>query len=467
MLDVNREEITEGSIPKVLVALAIPLFAQNLALVAQQVVDLFWVGRLGADAVAAVGLATVLIGLVASLALQSFFKGCQIVTSQRVGAGVPRGARRVPANATPMAIVTAAVFGGLLALFATEAVVLLGATGSVAELAATYLTVYVLALVASAASDTLESGFTGWGDTRAALWVNLTAIVVNIGLDPFLIFGWWLFPELGIAGAALATAIGYGCGALFALWLATSGRREFQLTRADIEVDVEAVRKVVRVGIPVAVKDSGRQLARLIVVAVVTVVGGAAGIAAYYLGWQVATLAFVPPRGLGQAATSIVGQNLGADQPDRARETTWLSVAIAIGGLSLLGVVQWLFPAEIARIFVPDMSGAALELSVLYLKILAYGYPALGAIYTLSAGFDGASRTRVSMYAILLQYWTVRVPIAVVGAFVLMAGMPAVFWAVTLSNVAAALGLGVYYHYSTSNGMLLRAAQDAGPSAAD
>lgn len=467
MLDVGREDIVGGSIPHVLVALAIPLFAQNLALVAQQVVDLFWVGRLSTDAVAAVGLATVLIGLVASLALRSFFSGCQIVTSQRVGADSPAAARRVPANATPLAIVTAAVLGGLLALFATDAVTMLGATGSVAELAATYLSVYVFALVAAAASDTLESGFTGWGDTRAALWVNLTAIVVNLGLDPFLIFGWWYFPELGIAGAALATAIGYATGALFALWLAASGRRAFHLTRADLRPDVDAARRVVRVGIPVAVKNSGRQLARLIVVAIVTVVGGAAGLAAYYLGWQVATLAFVPPRGLGQAATSIVGQNLGADRPGRARETTWLSVAIAVGGLSLLAVTQWLYSAEIALLFVPTMTGEALALSVLYLEILAYGYPALGAIYTLSAGFDGASRTKVGMYAVLLQYWTVRLPIAVVGALVLMAGVPAVFWAVTLSNIAAALGLGAYYYYSTTNGMLLRAAEQARTSVAD
>jgi len=144
-----------------------------------------------------------------------------------------------------------------------------------------------------------------------------------------------------------------------------------------------------------------------------------------------------------------------------------LVAAIAAVGLSLLGALQWFFPAEIATVFVPSLSGESLATSVLYLQVLAIGYPALGAIYTLNAGFDGASHTQVTMYATILQYWAVRVPIAALGAFVLMAGVSAVFWAVTLSNVAAAVGLAVYYYHSTSNGMLRRAAEEAGASTAD
>lgn len=467
MLDVSREDIVDGPIPRVLLVLAAPLVAQNFALVAQSVIDLFWIGRLSTDAVAAVGVGTVIIAVMGFVPLRTFFSGCQIVTSQRVGANKIAAARRVPVTVIPAAILTAIVLGGGLALFAEKAVALFGTTEIVADLTVTYVTVFAIALVTTAASDSLEAGFTGWGDTRVALWVNLLAIVVNLGLDPFLIFGWWIFPKLGIAGAALATAVGYGCGGLLALGLAFSGRREFYLTRDDLQFDPDAISEVVEVGVPVAVQGSGQQIARLFIVAIVTVVGGAAGLAAYYLGWQVATLAFVPPQGIGGAATSIVGQNLGAKQPERARRATWLGVTITVVGLSALGAVQWLLPEALARLFVPSLSGDALEYSVEYLRILAYGYPALGAIYTLRAGFDGAGQTKISMYATLLQYWTVRLPIAAVGAFVLMVGMSAVFWAVTLSNIVAALGLGIYYQHSTSNGMLHRAAEEAGASVAD
>jgi putative MATE family efflux protein len=465
MFDVSREEITGGSLPRALVVLAVPLVAQNLALVAQQVVDLFWVGRLSSDAVAAVGLSSAIVGLV-TVPLVALFTGSQVLTSQRVGAEDVPAARKVPFTATAMALGVSAVLGGALVVFAGDLTALL-AGETVAGLAAEYLTAYALALLAMGASDTLESGFTGWGDTRAALYVNLTAVAVNVVVDPLLILGLYGFPRLEVFGAALATAVGYGVGAALAVGLAVRGRDEFRVTRAALRPELSTAREVVDLGWFVAVQNAGRQAARLIVVAVVSVAGGAAGLAAYYIGAQVASVAFIPAQGLAQASTSVVGQNLGADRPDRARRATWLGVAIAAGLLTVVAVVQWLAPAAIATLFVPDLSGEALDLAVLYLQVLAYGYWALGAIYTAEAGFNGASRTNVSMWATLLQYWAVRVPVAAVGALALDFGVAAAFWAVTLSNVAAAVGLMGYYYHSASNGMLRRAAEEAGATTAD
>jgi len=465
MLDVSRERITGGSVLRVLVVLSVPLVAQNLALVAQQVVDLFWVGRLGGDAVAAVGLSAAVVGLV-SVPVVALFTGSQVLTSQRVGAGEVAAARRVPFTALAMSLAVTAVLGGALVVGAGPLSALL-AGDAVAPLAAEYLTGYALALVAMGASDTIESGFTGWGDTRAALYVNLTAIAVNVVADPLLILGLYGFPRLGVFGAALATAVGYGVGALFAVGLAVRGRGEFELTADAVRPDLATAREVVDLGWFVAVQNAGRQAARLVVVAVVAVAGGAAGLAAYYIGQQVASVAFVPAQGLAQASTSVVGQNLGADRPDRARRATWLGIAIAAGVLAVVAVGQWAAPGAIATLFVPDLSGEALALAVLYLQVLALGYPALGAIYTAEAGFDGAGRTDVSMWATVLQYWAVRVPVAAGGAVLLGFGVAAAFWAVTVSNVVAAVGLVAYYHYSTSNGMLGRAAEEAGASAAD
>jgi putative MATE family efflux protein len=468
MFDVSREEITGGSLSRALLLLAAPLVVQNFALVAQSVVDLFWVGRLGGDAVAAVGLATVVVGLV-HVPMRAFFVGTQVVTSQRVGADEQAEARLVPFNGAGAAIVVAVVLGAGLVLFSDAVVGLFGVSGQVATYAADYLTAYAVALVAVGASDTLESGFTGWGDSRAALYVNLTAIVVNVIFDPLLILGIAPFPRLEVFGAATATAVGYAVGAVFALGLAYRGRQGFRLTRDALSVDRQTIRAVVEVGAPVAGQSSGRQVARLGMIGIVASVGGAAGLAAYHIGAQVATIAFVPAQGLGQASTSVVGQNLGADKPGRARRATWLGAAVAAVGLSVFGVVQWLFPATVAQVFVPGLSGQALTYTVLYLQILAYGYWALGGIYTLEAGFNGASKTKVSMYSTLLQYWAVRLPVAAVGAFLLGLAQPvaAVFWGVTLSNVAAALWLAGYYWYSTSNGMNRRAADEAATAAGD
>nr|WP_245835383.1 MATE family efflux transporter [Natronolimnobius baerhuensis] len=193
--------------------------------------------------------------------------------------------------------------------------------------------------------------------------------------------------------------------------------------------------------------------------------GGAGGI--YHRRARVATIAFVPAIGLQQAAQSMVGQNLGAELPERARRTTWVGVAIASGGLCLVGAVQWFIPETLSVVFVPDATPAEVALAAEYLRILAYGYWAIGATYLLQAGFNGARRTRTSLIATLLQYWIIRLPVAAAFGYLLEPSVIGVFWGVTISNIVAALGLGWYYWYETSNGMNARAAETAATEAAD
>ena len=134
--------------------------------------------------------------------------------------------------------------------------------------------------------------------------------------------------------------------------------------------------------------------------------------------------------------------------------------------LTLAGVVQWVAPEFLVTLFVADVSPRALEMTVDYLQILVLGYWAIGAWYLFNAGFNGARRTKVSMVAGLLKYWAIRLPIAAVGIFWLGYEVYAVFWAVTLSNVVSTVGVGLYYYYTTNDGMLQRAAEKA-TSAAD
>jgi putative MATE family efflux protein len=460
MLDASREDIVEGSLARALVVLAAPLVAQQIVVAAGAIVDIFWVGRLSEAAVAAVGLVVPVYAIIGLPALVAHY-GAQILTAQEVGAENEARARQVPVQAMLLGLLLGVVLIALTQVFATDLVSLLQPSAEVFPLAVTYLSTYVFAFIPFAVTDSLEGGFVGWGDSRTSLLLNATNIGVNAVLDPLLIFGMGPFPEWHIFGAAMASVGGATVSAVLAAAIAASGRRHYRLPSGGIQFDVSTAREIVAVGGPVGLQNGARQAARLLMVTIVSVVGHTAGLAAYNVGAQLATLAFVPAAGLGGAMTSVVGQNLGAKQPERANRATWLGVVIAVVGLTGLGIIQWIFPEIIARIFVPDISGHTLELTVAYLKILALGYWALGAIYTFEAGFNGASRTRISMYSTLLQYWTVRLPIAGVGAFVLGLGVYAVFWGVTLSNIAAALGLGAYFYYKTSDGMMEHAADAA------
>ncbi|WP_345782006.1 MATE family efflux transporter [Natronococcus sp. A-GB1] len=466
MFDLDREEITTGSIPRVLAVLAAPLLVQNLVQVLQQVVDTLWLGRHSLEAVAAVGLTFPIIGLLAAVAVGTSV-GTQVLVSQRVGADELGEGRRAAVNGTVVGFIAGLIVGIAVWFLAGRIVGLFGAEAVVTQYAAAYLATFAFAIPLMSASDTVEASFVGWGDTRAALYINVVAVATNLVLDPFLIFGWWLFPELGVPGAALATVIGYGVGFTFGLGMAIRGRDEFTLSRADADLTLEDCREIVDIGWPTAGQYLSSQSARVGMIWLVAIVGGAAGLAAYTIGARVAAIAFVPAIGLQQAAQSMVGQNLGAERPERARRTTWVGVVIASVGLTAVGAAQWAIPETLSVLFVPDASPAEVELAAEYLRILAYGYWAIGATYLLQAGFNGARRTRTSLVATLFQYWIVRLPVALAGAYLLGLGVVGIFWGVTISNIVAALGLGVYYWYETETGMNVRAVETASSEAAD
>jgi putative MATE family efflux protein len=466
MFDVSPEEITEGSLPRALVVLAAPLLVQNLVQVVQQVVDLFWLGRLSSDAVAAVGLSLPIVALTFALVITAPFVGTQILVSQRVGRDDVSAARRAAFTGLWLVVALGIAGGALLALGARPLTDLLtlaqpGTGGTVTGLAATYLAVLAIGMPLAGASDAIEATFIGWGDSRAPLYVSVATVGTNLVLDPVLIFGWGPAPALGVRGAALATVAGFGAGFVLAAALALRGRNGWMYSRAAAVFDFDELRELLDVGAPVAGQGVVRQVVRVLVVAVAFAAGGAAGLAAYSVGARIAAIAFVPAIGLQQAAQSVIGQNLGAEKPDRARRATYLGVGIAAGGLAVIGVLQWLVPTALATAFAPALTERALALTVEYLRILAYGYPAIGAAYLFEGGFNGARRSRTSFVATLLQFWAVRLPIAAGAGVLLGVGVVAVFWAVTISNIAAAVGLWVYYRHETTTGMLRRASERA------
>lgn len=474
MFDLDPGEITEGRLSRALLVLAAPLVAQNLVQVANSAADVFWLGRLGDGAVGAVGLNQPIMALL-FVPLTAAMVGTQVLVSQRIGGEDDAGARKSVFHGICLALVAGVVLALLVAPNAGALVRFLGAGPEVAPEAAAYLSAYMLLFPFTSVSDTVEMGFVGAGDSKTAMYLNFLAIAGNLVLDPLLIFGVWIFPEYGVAGAALATVLGYTMAMVLGLYWLTGDHGSISLSLADVGFDLDEVREMVDIGLPSGGQRLAAQSVRLVVVAIVTIVGGAAGLAAYTVGARIATIAFVPAQGLQQAGQSVVGQNLGAERPDRARRATWLGVGIAAGALAIIGGIQLLIPDLLVNVFVPDISEQGRAYAMSYLEILAYGYWAIGATYMLLAGLNGARRTKTSLIVDLVKYWGIRFPIAVlalpvglgVGGLGLSVapglgwGMEAIFWAVTGSNVAAALGLAVYFKYAASDGMMDRAADVA------
>jgi putative MATE family efflux protein len=469
MFDVSSEEITEGSLPRALLFLATPIVVQQYVIVLQQIVDVFWLGRVSGDAVAAVGVVAPIIGLL-GLVINVGMVGGRVLVAQNVGADDHAEARRAGFHAAALVGAANVVIAAAVYFLARPAIAVLDPGEAVLPLAVTYLVVTTFGRIFGGMSDALESGYIGWGDSRASLVINVTAVLTNVVLDPFLVVGWGIagFEGYGILGAAVATSIGYFLGFSVAVAGLRLARTDFTITRGDVGFDPDTARDLLEIGVPKAGQEGGRHVARLLMVAIVSAVGGSAGLAAYTVGARVSTIAFVPAAAVGNAVSSVVGQNVGAENPGRASRATWLATGATTALLAVVGVAQFVAPGLLANLFAPTLEPLALEYTIAYLQILAVGYWAFGVIYPVQGGFNGAGETKLSMWTTLLQYWTIRLPIAALGAYVFVLAVPvhAAFWAITLSNIVGALGVAGYFWYTTSGrggdeGLLERAATAA------
>jgi putative MATE family efflux protein len=467
MFDLSTDDITDGPVHRALLVLAAPLLIQNAVRIAEQIVDLFWVGHYSGDAVAAIGLGGPVLWFLQTTVITTSFVGTQVLVSQRVGAEDPDGARRAAFVGLTLAAALALVIGGIMYLGVGPLLDLVagvrpGDVGSdVPRLARLYVEVLALGIVFAAAGDVTEAAFLGWGDSRASLYINVSTVAFNLVLDPVFIFGLGPVPELGVLGAGLATVCGWLAGSLFGFFLVARGRAGWIVTRRTARVDVAEYRELLDIGLPAGVKGATGTSVDMAMTVIVFATAGGPGLAAYTIGSRVAGVAFRLTSAFKQATQSVVGQNLGANRPDRAESATWTGVAIVAGGLTAFAAALWIGPGPIVNLLVPNIGETGFELSTTYLRIIAYGLPATGALALLKGGLNGARRTKTTMVASLAEQWGLEIPIAVIGGLVLGGGILPVFWARTIAVFVGALVLGAYYVRATRNGLLDRAAEVA------
>lgn len=471
--DVSSEEMKSGSIPRALIVLAIPLFAQNLVVVVKQVVDLFWVGQYSSNAVAAIGLAAPIYSIAISLSISGLFIATNILVSQRVGANNEKEAYRVAFNSLVLAITLGLAVGvsfyfGVDRLVATIIGIQPGATGAkVVGLSTIYLQVLSLGLVITGIANSIEANFLARGNSQATLYMNVVSVTVNLTLDPFLIFGFGPLPELGIAGAALASVAGSAASLMFGAGLASRHRSENLYALEQARLHLGDIKELVEIGYPRVGKGLASNVGSMAMVVIIFAAAGTAGLSAYVVGSRVIVLAMLVVKSLKSALQSIVGQNLGAGNVERASTTTVVGTLIAFIFLTVLAVGQWVFAPTIVKIFVPDIGNSSFRLSVEFLRIFAIAHPSGAVIALVKGGFNAARLTRTTMVATLTQTWALQIPMAVAGGIVLGFGAVGVFWARSLSIIITALLFGLYYVYKVRNGMFVRAAERAAAADGD
>jgi len=392
------------------------------------VVDVFFVSRLGPEAIATVGLTESMITIVYAVAI-GFSVGAMATVARRIGERDHDGAARAAVQAVILGILTSAPIALLGIVFGRSLLSLMGASDDVLQHAA-FARIMLGGNVVIVLLFLINAVFRGAGDAAIAMRVLWIASGINIILDPCFIFGLGPFPELGVTGAAVATTTGRGIGVLVQLFVLSRGGGRIAIKPKHIRVDPTVLLAMLRL--------SGSAVFQILVgttswVGVVRIVAGfgSVAVASCTIAIRVVIFALLPSWGLSNAAATLVGQNLGAGKPERAEESVWRAANFNMVFLAVLGVLFVAFAPAIVSIFTNDPGVA--PVATTGLRIISAGFPFYAYGYVLTQAFNGAGDTVTPTWINIGCLWLGEIPLAYVLGRIFGLGPSGAFWGVAIA----------------------------------
>ena len=404
----STADFTEISIGRAVVLLAVPMVLEMLMESVFAVADVFFVGRLGADAVATVGITESLMTIIYALAV-GLSVGAAATVARRIGERDPDGAARAAAQSILFALGIGAILGATGILFAPELLHLMGASDDVVRTGSTFARVMIGASGGVTLLFLINAVFRGAGDAAVAMRVLWIANAVNIILGPCLIFGLGPFPRLGVTGAAIGTSIGRWTGVAIQVYVLTRRDARVVLRWAHMRLDTAVMKGILRISGTAMFQNFIGTASYMGQVRIIAGFGSAA-VAGNTIGIRVILFALLPSWGVSNAAVTLVGQNLGAGKPDRAEASAWKAGLYNTICLGTIGVVFLLFAPLIVRIFTSD--AAVGSVGVQCLRIVSAGFLFYGYGMVLTAAFNGAGDTRTPTLINLVSLWIIELPLA-------------------------------------------------------
>jgi putative MATE family efflux protein len=410
---------------RAVVVLGTPIVLANLLTWAVGFTDVFMVSRLGQDALAGLGMATQIFFLVVIFIL-AVTMGTMALVARAGGARDEPMVSHVFRQSVLLAGVLGVVIGGVGILVTPTLFRLLGATPEVAAAGGVYLRIVFLGVVAPVIDFTIASTMRGGGDAVTPLRITAGVVVLNVVGNYLLIFGPGPLPAFGIAGAAAATVLARSAGAWWGWRALRRGRGPLRVMPGSWRPDLELMRRVLRIGVPSAFEGFLRAGSSVVFVGIVArTADGAAAVAAHTVGLQLESFARMPAFAIAVAATSLVGQRLGAGDPPGAERAGWSSLAIGLALLSVLSALLFVLAPPVATLFADDPR--TLELTVRYLRILALAQPLFLASVVLAGALRAGGDAAFPMWVSFFTGWVVLLPLAYLLAVTLQLG-PAAAW---------------------------------------
>lgn len=426
----REHDFTSGAIPRAVVLLAVPMVLEMIMESLFAICDVFFVSRLGVNAVATVGLTEAVMSLLYALAA-----GISTATTATVARRIGEGRRDEAVVTTVQAI--AIGFGVSLvvsipgAIFAPKILGLMGGSNELVDTGSDFARVSFGSIGTVMLIFAINAAFRGAGDAAIAMRTLWLANGVNLVLDPCLIFGLGPFPELGVTGAAVATTIGRSVGVCYQLYSLVIGRGRIQLHWRQAKLHLDVMLRLIHLSF-------GGILQYLIGtaswVALVRLVGsfGAAAVAGYTISIRIVIFALLPPWGLSNAAATLMGQNLGAGKPERAERSVWTAGLYNLVFMAFLTLVFVTMAPQIIGLFTTDALVVAFAVDCL--RIISYGFVFYAVGMVVVQAFNGAGDTATPTWINLMSYWVFQIPLAYALAHGLQYGAHGVFTAIPIAE---------------------------------
>jgi len=426
----NDVDFTTGPISRALGLLAIPMMLEMSMEAIFAVVDIAFVSRLGTDAVAAVGITEALVTVLYAIAI-GLGMGVTAMVSRRIGAKKHDAAAQVTGQAIWVCALLSIIVGITGVIFAEDMLHMMGASQSVVDQGKGFTAVLLGGSASILYLFLLNAAFRGAGDAAVALRSLWLANGINIVLDPCLIFGIGPFLEMGVTGAAVATTIGRGIGVVYQLYYLIGGRGRLAFHLRHLKIVVSLMHRMVIISIG-GVGQFLIATASWIVIMRIVAFYGSAAIAAYTIALRLIEFVFLPAWGMGNAAATLVGQNLGAGQPDRAEQSAWRAAKYNTIFMSGLGALSVLAAPWITALFSTDPD--VLRYGTSCIRILGIGYPMYAVGMVMVQSLNGAGDTATPSTLNLLCFWLVQIPLAWWLAEPLSWGPNGVFCAIVVAE---------------------------------
>ncbi|MBL8171865.1 MAG: MATE family efflux transporter [Acidobacteria bacterium] len=404
----SEQDFTQGSIGRAIFLLSVPMVLEMAMESLFGIVNVYWVAHLGKEQAAAVGITESLLTIVFTVAM-GLSMATTAMVARRIGEKDAEGAGRIAVQAIALGFLISLPIASIGVFLQGPLFRWMNAEASVAAVGSGYIRVIFGSNVVIMLLFLINAIFRGAGDAAIAMRSLWIGNIINLILDPCLIFGWGPFPELGVTGSAVATTIGRGCAVLYQCSRLLGGHSRVPVQLRNLSFDFGVMRSLLQMSVGGMLQMFVATAAWMMMMSIIGKFGSAAQ-AGYTIAIRIIIVALLPSWGMSNAGATLVGQNLGARQPERAEKSVWLaghSNAVFLGGVTFLFVF---FAEFLVRLFTDDAS--VIPYGVDALRYMSYGYVFYGYGMVMAAAFNGAGDTWTPTLLNLICFWAMQIPLA-------------------------------------------------------